>query len=89
MRTTLTIDDDIAARLEDLRLRKGLSLKKTVNLLLRDGLSAQNKPKNAKRFRSKPQNLGLRAGYDATKLNQLADELESEATAEKLKQRRS
>jgi hypothetical protein len=39
MRTTLTLDDDIAAQLEDLRVRGGGSLKALVNEALRLGLA--------------------------------------------------
>ncbi len=38
MRTTLTIDDDIALRLEHLRKAKGESLKSVVNAALRAGV---------------------------------------------------
>jgi len=38
MRTTLTLEDDVAARLEQVRKRKNMSIKKIVNLSLRAGL---------------------------------------------------
>lgn len=75
MRTALTIDDDIAARLEGLCKDQGLSLKQAVNLLLREGLGAYSTPQRAKRFRTKPCKLGLRTGIDPGKLNQLVDSL--------------
>ena len=84
MRTTLTIDEDIAVQIEELRRRNGYSLKKAVNQLLREGLRSEARPMKSKRFRTKPTRLGLKPGYDATKLNQLADELEAEAIREKL-----
>jgi hypothetical protein len=83
MRTTLTIDDDLAIRIEKLRRSRGLSLKKIINSLLRDALELQSKPLPPRRFRTTTYKLGLRAGYDATKLSQLVDELEVEAFAEK------
>ena len=84
MRTTITLDDDIAAKIEILRQEQSLSFKQAVNLLLRQGLEAQLQPLAPKRFTSKPRKLGLRAGIDPIKLNQLADELEAEAIREKL-----
>jgi hypothetical protein len=39
MRTTLTIDDDLAVTLERLRTERGLSLKQVVNETLRIGLA--------------------------------------------------
>lgn len=41
MRTTLTVDDDIAAKLEAEARRSGLSFKETVNTILRIGLAAR------------------------------------------------
>ncbi|MGI9303201.1 MAG: ribbon-helix-helix protein, CopG family [Gammaproteobacteria bacterium] len=83
MRTTLTIDDDIAARIEALRRERGLSYKKAVNALLRDGLEHQTTRTAAKRYRTKPRKISIRPSVDPTKLNQFADELEAEAFQEK------
>jgi hypothetical protein len=41
VRTTLTLDDDIAAKLEAEARRTGLSFKETVNTILRIGLAAR------------------------------------------------
>ncbi len=84
MRTTLTIDDDLAGRIQELQRSRGLSLKKAIDSLLRDGLEYQSRPPRPKRFRTKTHRLELRAGFDPAKLNQLADELESEEFAERL-----
>ena len=40
MRTTLSIDDDLAQSIEKLRSRKNLSLREVVNQLLRAGIQA-------------------------------------------------
>lgn len=40
MRTTLTLDDDVAAQLSRLQKQKGLGFKSLVNLALRSGLAA-------------------------------------------------
>ena len=44
MRTTLTLDDDVAATLERVRAKGGLSLKEAVNEALRRGLQAIEEP---------------------------------------------
>ena len=44
MRTTLTIDDDVASRLEQLRTQTGQSLKTIVNSALRAGVQQLSKP---------------------------------------------
>ena len=79
MRTTLTIDDDVAQALQELSRNRGTSFKSVVNEVLRRGLTTGEKPPATRepfRVRSAPR--GFRAGIDPLKLNQLADELEVE-----------
>ncbi len=79
MRTTLTIDDDVAEALKDLSRKSGTSFKSVVNEVLRRGLTTGEKPSAVRepfRVRSAPR--GFRAGIDPLKLNQLTDELEIE-----------
>ena len=59
MRTTLTIDDDVAAALENVRRKRDVSLKDIINEALRLGLrdmTARQKPHNV--FRTKSVDLG-------------------------------
>ena len=59
MRTTLTIDDDIAAILERRRRAEDKSLKELINEALRRGLSEQIPPgKSRKSSRTHPISLG-------------------------------
>ena len=59
MRTTLTIDDDVAAELEQLRRRRDASLKDLVNDALRRGLREMTAPaKKQKPFRTRSMDLG-------------------------------
>jgi hypothetical protein len=76
VRTTLTIDDDVAALVQEEVRRSGDSFKSTVNSLLRQGLTARRQPRPKKRFLVKPLTLGLPKGlsYDCT--SKLLDELE-------------
>ena len=78
MRTTLTIDEDIAVRNQDLRRRRGFSLKQVVNRLLREGPRSSRQPPDAKPYCTRTAKLGLRPGFDAAGFNQLVDELEAE-----------
>ena len=84
MRTTLTIDDDLAGQIDERRRRDGLSLKQVVNGLLREGLRSGRQAPRAKKYRTKPHKLGMRAGFDPARLNQLADELETDAQLERV-----
>lgn len=78
MRTTLTIDDDLAAQIQEHRRRYGHSLKRVINALLREGLQGRQRQPRAKKYRTRTYNLGMRPGFDPVKLNQLVDELEAE-----------
>ncbi len=64
MRTTLTIDDDIAARLERIRRDRRVSLKQLINEALRQGLNDLAKQRKARaRVRTRSVALGnLRVG---------------------------
>ncbi len=79
MRTTLTIDDDVAQALKDLSRKRGTSFKTVVNEMLRRGLTTGEKPSATREpFRVSSAPRGFRAGIDPLKLNQLTDELEIE-----------
>ena len=54
MRTTLTIDDDVAALLEKENRRAKEPMKQTINRALRSGLTVAAKPEKQKRFVVKP-----------------------------------
>jgi hypothetical protein len=59
MRTTLTIDDDVAAQLERLRRERDASLKDIINEALRHGLRDMATPaKPRKPFRTMSVDLG-------------------------------
>lgn len=83
MRTTLTIDDDIAVRIEERRRRDGQSLKQVVNRLLREGLRHDRRTPEAREYRTKTHKLHMRPGFDAARLNRLVDEIETETHLER------
>lgn len=58
MRTTLTLDDDVAAQVERLRQERRASLREIVNELLRRGLVEELRPKARKPVRLGSFNLG-------------------------------
>jgi len=84
MRTTLTIDDDLAGILKRKASQQGRSFKEVVNGLLRAGIAAAGEAApRRKPIKVVAKRLGLKPGYDPDKLNQLADELEAEAFLKK------
>jgi len=79
VRTTLTIDDDVARLLEQDLKRSGESLKGAVNDALRRGLQDRRKPLRKKKFVVKPLPLNLARfgfGTEYHKVEQLLDVLD-------------
>jgi hypothetical protein len=77
MRTTLTLDDDVALLLQEAAHRTRSSVKQIVNMTLRAALSppaAQRTP-----YREHVHHAELAPGLDLAGFNKLADELEDEA----------
>ena len=59
MRTTLTIDDDVAAQIDELRRSRDASLKEVVNDALRQGLQQLSASRKApKPFRTRTFEMG-------------------------------
>lgn len=79
MRTTLTIDDDLAGLLKRRARELGVPFKEAVNRAIRSGLGEVARPRRGTAIKTIPHSFGFRPGVDLDKLNQLADELESEA----------
>ena len=75
MRTTLSLDDDVARLLEKESRRSGASFKEVVNRFLRLGLIAANRPPR-KLFAVKPRKLGLPSGVTYDNVEQLIERLE-------------
>ncbi len=87
MRTTLTLDEDVAADLKRLARKTGKSFKELVNEALRAGLRARAAPP-VRRCRLEPVRLGgVAPGIDLDRALRLADALDDEALARKLELR--
>ena len=77
MRTTLTLDDDVARLIQETAHRTRTSVKQVVNAALRSALAppaARQEP-----YRESVHHAALAPGLDLTGFNKLADELEDEA----------
>jgi hypothetical protein len=83
MRTTLTLDPDVAERLSRAVRRSDKGLKATVNEALRLGLGMTEKPVAPPVFKIRVFVDGLQPGIDPDKMNHLLDELEAEEFARK------
>jgi len=76
VRTTLTLDDDIAHLVQDEAKRSGDSFKGTVNHLLRLGLTAAQKPEKKKRFVVTPIAMGLKPGLSYDSISELLEKID-------------
>jgi hypothetical protein len=76
VRTTLTLDEDVAAKLRSEARKTGRPFKETVNACLRAGLSLKKPAQPTTPFRVHAVDLGLRAGVNIDKVSSLLDEIE-------------
>ena len=77
MRTTLTLDDDVMAKLKAEMKRTDKSFKETVNDLLRLGLSAKRGKPSQQKFVIEARDLGdTRPGISLDNVGELLDRLE-------------
>jgi len=82
MRTTLTLDDDLAGLLKERARQLGISYKEMVNRAVRAGLGLELNSPPHQAPKTIPHSFGFKPGIDLDKLNQLADELEVEEFAD-------
>ncbi len=76
MRTTLTLDDDLVARLKAEERRTGRSFKEVVNGLLRLGLSVQHKSPRRTPFVVSARPLNARPGTSLDNIGELLEQVE-------------
>ena len=78
MRTTLTLDDDVADFLKEQSRFHNKPFKQVVNEVLRRGMAPNLKKSAPPKFKIIPNRSKLFPGVDPRKLNQLNDQLEAE-----------
>lgn len=86
VRTTVTLDEDVAAALQAVARERGLSFKEALNTAVRSGLSRPGEERSP--YRVPARALGLRPGIDLDQALQLAGKLEDEETVHKLELRK-
>lgn len=84
MRTTLTLDDDVARLIEEEVHRTRSSVKQVVNDAVRAALAPR--PARSAPYRVRAHHATLAPGLDLAGFNKLADELEDEAIVRHVKQ---
>jgi len=91
MRTTITLEDQLAKSLQERAHNERTSFKRIVNRALQLGLNAMETPANPNNqpYRLKPASMGEpQLGINLAKARQLADFLEDEAITLKLEARK-
>ena len=76
MRTTLTIEEDVAANLKLEVRRSGRTFKEAVNDLLRRALSSKERPASRKRFVVQARDLGRQPGVEYDSVSTLLEQIE-------------
>ena len=82
MRTTVTLDPDVAAKLKAVARERGISFKQALNQAVRAGLGTGRRPAAA--FKPYTQPMGLRAGLNLDKALGLAAALEDDEILRRL-----
>lgn len=83
MRTTVTLDPDVAARLKEETRKRGISFKEALNSSVRRGL-ARGEGKSRPYQLPPPHRMGAKPGVNLDKALQLAGELEDEEILRKM-----
>lgn len=81
MRTTVTLDPDVEARLREVARRRGVSFKEALNGAVRAGLAAG---RSRRSYTTPSRSMGVRSGIDIDQALRLAAELEDAETLRKL-----
>jgi hypothetical protein len=86
MRTTVTLDQDVAAKLKQAARDRGVSFKEALNSSVRRGLSSTET--TPRPYRLPVRRLGAKPGVDLDRALRLAGELEDAEVVRKLAMRK-
>lgn len=78
MRTTLTIDDDVAAKAREAVRLTGLPFKSLINRALRVGIDEVISSRKKVRYRTEARPMGLRKGLSYDNVSELLSVVEGE-----------
>ncbi len=78
IRTTVTLDDDVVARLREESRARGVSFRKLLNDAIRSGLQGLRAPKPRRKFKMDSFKMGVVPGLDYNNVHALIDLAEGE-----------
>ena len=77
MRTTITLDDDVAEKLQaEMRRQRSNNFKETLNDVLRRGLLTRRDLGTTEPFKVRARRLGNKAGFNYDNIGELLEQLE-------------
>jgi len=82
MRTTVTLDPDVAERLSQLMKERNLTFKEAVNSSLRKGLGTEVR---ARPYKAPSYHMGLKPGIDGDRITHVMDEIADEEFVRKMR----
>jgi predicted transcriptional regulator len=82
MRTTVTLDEDVAAKLREVARERGVSFKAALNESVRAGLVGEGR--SARPYRTRARSMGLRKGIDLDHTGRLLAEIDNAEIIRKL-----
>jgi hypothetical protein len=85
MRTTVTLDPDVAAKLKQVARERGISFKEALNASVRGGLRSTEAPQP---YQVPTRRLGVKPGIDLNRALGIAGEMEDAETLRKLELRK-
>ena len=83
MRTTVTLEPDVARMLSENARQTRKSFKETLNAAVRSGLGRITASSENREFSIEARPMKIKAGVDAGRLNSLLDDLDADAFIEK------
>jgi hypothetical protein len=86
MRTTVTLDEDVASRLQWVARERGVSFKAALNDAVRAGLGGEARA--SRRYRMPTRSMGVKRGVDLDRAARLAGELEDAEIVRRLELRK-
>lgn len=86
MRTTVTLDPDVASKLKTVARERGISFKQALNSAVRAGLGGSRRASRS--FKQFSQPMGLRPGFTLDKALQLSAGFEDEELTRRLERRK-
>lgn len=78
MRTTLTLDEDVATKARKLAKKLDRPFKQVINTALRQGLELMERPQERRSYVTQPHAMGLRSGLSLDNIQELLAHVEGE-----------